>query len=331
MATPMRALVAASWRSATRRSGRRRSSEAGSSIANAAGSAGKGATGPSVASSSPGRWPTSTSMRCRALATAASSGGTVDSVVSICASARAVSSAVPRPASRRACTSSSARRWFCGIALRHDQLLLRAAQLEVVARDLGDHRETHVVAGGTAATAARRAPPGCRAARDRRDRAPSWRRNPLRTDRSRARRAHRRACRPDCCDSRWHWPGCGRRHEIPLLLAPHGARLLQPRLGCGEVAVRLQRLRHQIVEQRIAEQLPPLPVAPPRPWFRPAFWPSNAESVGGLGDCSPDPRHSPRAAPATAATEQMTYRQDAQATSTTRSSLRRSTSPRITT
>ncbi|GMU45665.1 MAG: hypothetical protein AMXMBFR26_04470 [Porticoccaceae bacterium] len=63
VATPMRAVAAASSRSARRRSGRRRSRSDGSPAGSPAGAAGIGAAASSSASSAPGGAPSSTARR----------------------------------------------------------------------------------------------------------------------------------------------------------------------------------------------------------------------------------------------------------------------------
>ncbi len=90
--------------------------------------------------------------------TAASRGAIVPSVVLNCACAREVSSSVPRPASRRALVRSSVDCWFVHVAARDVELALLAAQLEVRARDFGDHDDLRVVQvrfGGTQVGVAR--------------------------------------------------------------------------------------------------------------------------------------------------------------------------------
>ena len=73
-------------------------------------------------------------------ATAASSAGMRDSVVSSCARAREVSNSVPRPASKTRLDHAQRLALVVGVLARHAQALLQTAQLEVAARHLADDR-----------------------------------------------------------------------------------------------------------------------------------------------------------------------------------------------
>ncbi len=79
---------------------------------------------------------------------AACSAGSVASVLSSRLRARATSSRVPRPTSRRASVRRSASRWLTSDWRANCVALLQAAQLEVVARDLGGDRGVRGVDAG---------------------------------------------------------------------------------------------------------------------------------------------------------------------------------------
>ena len=141
MATPTRAVEAASWRSATRMSGRRRSSPAGSPTAVICGSCrqlARRCQRGHRAHWARGREHGEAVNGARHLAPRAVRWwrASCDS----CAWAREVSSSVPRPASSRACVSSQRLALVVDVALRDGELRLLAAQLEVGARHLGGHR-----------------------------------------------------------------------------------------------------------------------------------------------------------------------------------------------
>ena len=69
-------------------------------------------------------------------------------MVESCACARATSSSVPRPASRRSCVRSRVLALYVGVALRHLVTSLQTPQLEVVAGDLARHRDEAIVERG---------------------------------------------------------------------------------------------------------------------------------------------------------------------------------------
>ena len=141
-ATPISAVAAARSRSATRMSGRRRNSSSGVPMSCATGSVGQRLRARRAAATElSGDWPVNTPSRSMLRVTAASRSGIVASVAESCACARELSSCVPRPASRRAVVMRSVSPWLSALRCATARLLLRAAQLEVVARDFGGHAD----------------------------------------------------------------------------------------------------------------------------------------------------------------------------------------------
>ncbi len=95
-----------------------------------------------LASSAPGRRPSSTASRCAADASAATSGGMLASVAARRAAALATSSSLPRPRSSAHSREVQRLALESEIRARDRQPLLRAAQVEIVARDFG--RDEHL-------------------------------------------------------------------------------------------------------------------------------------------------------------------------------------------
>ena len=102
----------------------------------------------SCAISASGDSPVSTPRRRMLRVTDASRSGIVASVADNCACARDVSSCVPRPASSRAVRDAQRLALILGVALCDFEPLLRAAQLEVVARDFSRDADLRAVHAG---------------------------------------------------------------------------------------------------------------------------------------------------------------------------------------
>ena len=183
-ATPMRAVAAASWRSAARMSGRRCSSAAGESTASVV-KCGAISRGASSAVSAPGRSPSSTARRFAAIdlrgderrnrrfGRRAPSRGARD--VELAAAAELEPHA--RELERLLLIAQ--------VRARNGRALLRAAQLDVVARDLGRDEHLRVAQVRDRRHRRRRPPLRRRDARGRRGRAPIASRGPRRSSRRR--------------------------------------------------------------------------------------------------------------------------------------------------
>ena len=258
MATPTRAVEAASWRSATRMSGRRRSRPAGSPTAVICGSVRQLARRvPAASSSALGSRPVSTLRRWMERAMAASSGPMVASVPDSCDWAREVSSSVPRPASSRTWVSCSVSRWLSTLRRATASCVCCTAQLEVGARHLRGDRHLRVAQRGLRALRPR--------ALLRFDVAAHATEEVELPERIEARRrrsaassgAPRRAARPAGTA-----PWCSRRTAVTVGARSNcasrriGARLDQMPERDAQVVIGIQRLIDQAVEGGIAELRP---------------------------------------------------------------------------
>ncbi|MFO0982015.1 MAG: hypothetical protein U1E76_09780 [Planctomycetota bacterium] len=142
VATPRRAVAAASSRSARRKSERRRNSSAGTPTGTMGGRA-DGSLAASLTTSLPGGSPSSTASRCRACLAAFSSVGMRACVLELGRGLQDVELA--RDPCGKACAGEVDGRLLGDhVRARDLDLVPVAAQLEVAARHLREHRDEHV-------------------------------------------------------------------------------------------------------------------------------------------------------------------------------------------